>query len=229
MPYRNMTLQELARHIGMDARELKRMADRGALPGQLIGGEWRFNRIQMLEWLQREMHTLDPRHVQNLERAMSERRDEAIIDALLATEAVELDLRAKSRASVLRELVSLSERTGMVYDRDEIITALEERESLSGGLAFPHPRNPLPYATAEPLICLARLTNGIPFGGPDGSLTDIFVLVCCHDERQHLQTLARLALIFSGSLREDIREAESAEEALEIMLRTERHVLNRRK
>lgn len=234
MPYRNMTLAELARHIGMDAREVKRMADRGVLPGRLIGGEWRFNRIQLLEWLQSELHTLDHRHIQNLDRAMSENQDEAVISALLATEAVEMNLRAKSRASVIRELVSLAERTHMVYDRDELIAALEERESLvstalPGGLALPHPRQPLPYATAEPMICLARVPAGIPFGGPDGRLTDIFVLVCCHDERQHLLTLARLALIFNGSLAEDLRDADSAEETLEIVLHTERQILSRRK
>lgn len=234
MPYRNMTLTELAKHIGMDAREVKRMADRGVLPGRLIGGEWRFNRIQMLEWLQSEMHTLDQRHVQNLDRAMSDYRDDAIIETMLATEAVEMNLAARSRASVIREMVGLCERTGMVYDRDELISALEERESLAptalpGGLAFPHPRNPLPFATAEPLICLARVPAGVPFGGPDGRLTDIFVLVCCHDERQHLRTLARLALIFNSGLADELRDAESPDEALEIILRTERQVLSRRK
>jgi PTS system nitrogen regulatory IIA component len=228
-----MTLAELARHIGMDAREVKRLADRGVLPGKLIGGAWRFNRFQMLDWLQREMHNLDPKHIQNLDRAMSEVNDEAIIDGLLATEGIDMNLPARSRPSVLRELVSLAERTGLVYDRGDIIAALEERESLAptalpGGLAFPHPRRPLPYATAEPIICLARVPAAIPFGAPDGRLTDLFVLVCCHDERQHLLALARLALLFSGDLPEILRETEDAAEALELVLETERKLLRKR-
>jgi PTS system nitrogen regulatory IIA component len=233
MPYRNMTLAELARHIGMDAREVRRLADRGVLPGKLVGGEWRFNRAQMLDWLQREMHTLDPEHLQNLDRAMSQIRDEAVISSLLATEAVDMNLPAKSRASVLRELVGLAERTGMVYDRAEIVAALEQREALAstalpGGLAFPHPRRPLPYATAEPMVCLARVPAGVPFGAPDGQLTDLFALVCCHDERQHLLTLARLALLFSGELPQELRDTDDSEEALELVLQTERQMLRKR-
>ena len=171
MPYRNMTLAEIAKHIGMDAREVKRLADKGVLPGRLIGGQWRFNRIQMLDWLQREMHTLDRRHIQNLDRAMSSTDHETVVSNLLATEAVDMNLAARSRPSVLRELVNLAERTGMVYHRAEIVDALEEREALAstalpGGIALPHPRRPLPYATAAPLLCLARVPAGIPFGAP---------------------------------------------------------------
>ena len=233
MPYRNMTLAELARHIGMDAREVKRLADRGVLPGRLIGGVWRFNRAQMLDWLQREMHSLDPRHLHNLDRAMSETDDEAVIDALLATEAIDMNLPARSRASVLRELVGLAERTGMVYDRAEIVASLEQREALAstalaGGLALPHPRRPLPYATAESVVCLARVPAGIPFGAPDGRLTDLFVLVCCHDERTHLLALARLALLFNSDLPDALRDTEDAGEALELVLQTERKMLNKR-
>ena len=233
MPYRNMTLAELAKHIGMDARDVKRLANRGVLPGHLIGGTWRFNRAQMLDWLQREMHNLDPRHVQNLDRALSKTNDEAIVGGLLATEGVDMNLPARSGPSVLRELVSLAERSGLVYDREGIIAALEEREALAptalpGGLAIPHPRRPMPYATAEPLICLARVPAGIPYGAPDGRLTDLFVLVCCHDERQHLLALARLALLFCGDLPALLRETDNAEEALECVLETERRMLRKR-
>jgi len=233
MAYRNMTLPELARHIGMDAREVKRLADRGVLPGMRVGGEWRFNRAQMLDWLQQRMHTLDRRHLRNLDRAMSYGDDDAVICRLLASEAVEMRLQAKSRPSVLRELVRLAGRTGMVYDPAGIVAALEEREALgstalAGGFAFPHPRRPLPYATAEPLICLARVPAGIPFGAPDGRLTDLFALICCHDDRQHLLALARLARLFSGELPDALRQVEAAAEALALIIDCERQLLRQR-
>jgi PTS system nitrogen regulatory IIA component len=120
-----------------------------------------------------------------------------------------------------------------VYDRAEIVDALEERESLAStalprGLAFPHPRRPLPYATAEPMICLARVAAPIPFGAPDGGLTDLFVLVCCHDERQHLLALARLALLFSSDLPSALRETDGSEEAIAAVIDTERRLLRDR-
>ena len=233
MPYSNMSINEIAQHIGMDAREVKKLADKGVLPGRLIGGEWRFNRMQMLEWLQKDMHSLDRKHIQNLDRAMSQIQDECVINALLATEGVDLNLPARSRPSVVRKLVHLAEKTGMVYDAEGLVEALDEREAIAptalpGGIAFPHPRHPMPYATAEPMLCLGRVPAGIPYGAPDGRMTDIFVLVCCHDERQHLQALARLALVFYSDLPQKLRDAETAEDALELILETERTLLKKR-
>lgn len=230
MPYRNMTLAELARHIGMDARVVRKWAEKGKLPGRMVGGEWRFNRAQMLDWLQREMHTFGQDHIRNLERAMRKARGDRLIEAHLATEAVEMNLLAKSRASVLRELVRLAERTGLVYSPAEIVAALEEREALVStalprGIAFPHPRRPLPYATAEPLVCLARVPAGIPFGAPDGQLTDLFVLVCAPGERLHLGLLARLAMMLSTDLPDLLRYVDDPEEVVRLMLQTEATVL----
>ncbi len=232
MPYRNMSLEELARHIGMDARIVRKWAERGKLPGQMVGGEWRFNRAQMLDWLQREMHNLGEQHIRNLERAMRDEGNEALIGASLGIEGIELNLPARSRASVLRELVRVAERTRLVWDAAAILDALEQRESLAPtalprGLAFPHPRRPLPYAVAEPLVCLGRVTAGIPFGAPDGRLTDLFILVCATGERQHLGILARLAMMFSTDLPDRLRQTDDRETALQLMLETENAFLSR--
>lgn len=233
MAYRNMSLDELARHIGMDARIVKKWADRGRLPGVMVHGQWRFNQAKMLDWLQQKIHSFDRQHIRNLESAMSDGRGEQILGELLPPEAIDMNLPAKSRASVLRKLVRLSERTGLVYDPDEILKAVQEREelystALPNGLAIPHPRRPLPYATAEPLVCLARIPAGIPFGAPDGWLTDLFIFVCSHDERQHLCVLARLALMLSGDLPRALRETDDPNEALELILQAEATLINRR-
>jgi len=229
-----MNLDELARHLGLDARLVRRWAERGTLPGTMIGGEWRFNRAQLLDWLQREMHTLDRAHIHNLERAMSEGSSECVVSDLLPTEAIDMNLPARSRASVLRELVALAERTGLVYDSQGLREAVQERENLGatalpGGFAIPHPRRPMPYATAEPLICLARVPAGIAFGAPDGRMTDLFVFVCSHEERQHLCVLARLALMFTTDLPDALRAAENAAAALELILQRESAILAQRR
>lgn len=234
MPHSRMTLDELARHIGMDAREVRRLAERGVVPGQLVGGQWRFNRAEVLEWLQRDMHSLGEGHVRNLERATAATHDEVLLEQLLRPEAVDMNLPARSRASVLRELVQLAGRTGLVYSPDELVAALEQREALcstalAGGFAFPHPRRPLPYATAQPLVCLARVAAGIPFGAPDGQLTYIFVLACSHDDRGHLHCLARLAGIFQTDIARRLRELDDNDEAYEMLLACEREVLARRR
>lgn len=222
-----MTLDQLARHLGMDAREVRRLADRGSIPGHYLGGHWRFNRAQMLDWLQAHLHGLSSADIRNLEQAMTDPGAEsAVVTPLLAIEAIDLNLPARSANSVLRELVRLAERTGHVYDAPAIVAALEQREAqqstaLAGGFAFPHPRRPLPNASAEPLICIARVPSGIPFSAPDGNVTDLFVFVLSHEERGHLRTLARLSRMFMSGLASSLRTCETPEELLATVVAAE--------
>lgn len=234
MPYTNITLEELAKHIGMDARDVRKMADKGELPGQMVGGQWRFNRARLLDWLQHHLHFLDERHLHNLEAAMGDAPAEPAVTPLIAPEAIELLLPARSKPSVLRELVRVAERTGLVYDPDGLIEALEDREAqgataLPGGFAFPHPRRPDQYLTAEPLIAIGRVPAGAPFGAPDGRLTDLFVLLVSQEERPHLHALARLSMLFSTDLPAVLRDAEDPAEALAAIEATEATLLAKRK
>ena len=48
----------------------------------------------------------------------------------------------------------------------------------------------------ESVVALGIVPNGIPFGAPDGKLTSVFFLVCCVDDKTHLQVLARLTRLF---------------------------------
>ena len=230
MPYRNMSLEELAKHIGMDVREVYKLADRGALPGQKVGGQWRVNRAQVTEWLQQEAHTLSPEQLVKLERAMGGGDEGAIVGNRLGIEAIDMHMNAKTKPSVLRALVKLAERTGLLYDKKGLLDSVVERETLGStglpnGLAIPHPRQPMPYATAEPLICLGRVQAGIFFEARDGVMSDLFVLICSHEDRQHLQVLARLMRMFDDELLAELRSTDDAENALGMVLAKEQTVI----
>jgi PTS system nitrogen regulatory IIA component len=109
---------------------------------------------------------------------------------------------------------------------------VRQREELSStalpnGVAIPHPRR-LPGALGESVIAYARLTSGIPFGAPQGALTDVFFLVCCRDDRTHLRTLARLTrLIMQPDFLDDLRAAQTPGESLEVIAAAERALLER--
>ncbi|NLX12905.1 MAG: PTS transporter subunit EIIA [Phycisphaerales bacterium] len=225
MPYRSLSLEEFAKFIGMDVRDVRRLADRGKLPGQKVGGQWRFNRAQVTEWLQQEMHTLDEGRLIALEKSMHEtsQGSDMLVTGLIGLEGIDPALPANTKASVLRELVGLAGRTGLLYDEAGLLQAIQEREemcstALPNGVAIPHPRQPMPYVSAEPFICVARLTRGIGFGSPFRDLTSLFFLICCHDDRRHLRTLARLMRLLDGDMVERLIEAESREEILQILI-----------
>ena len=235
MPYRNMSLDEFARHVGMDARDVWKLADRGQLPGQKIGGEWRFNRARVTEWLQQELPSLEERRLIEVERAMGDvnAQDDALfVTDLIGLEGVDLYLPARTRNSVLRELIRLVGRTGLLWDEQGLFRAVGKREqmvstALPNGVAIPHPRQPMPYATAEPLICLARVPAGIGFGAPDRKLTDLFFLICTHDDRYHLRVLARLVRMLDEDTLNELRQFEQPEDALALLVNVERQVVER--
>ncbi len=240
MPYRSLSLEEFSEYVGMDAREVRRLADRGQLPGQRIGGQWRFHRTKVTEWLQQEMHTLDEQRLIALEESMGGQTigpasdNGMVVTELIGIEGVEVAFAAKTKPSALQELVRLADNTGLLCDGGGLLNAVRERETmcstaLPNGIAIPHPRQPMPYVSAEPLICVARHQRGLPFGGTTPELTRLFFLICCHDDRHHLHVLARLMRILSDDTFKTLLEAESAEALLEALITKEREVVRQRK
>ena len=68
MPHSIMSIQEVAGLLGMDQRRAERMAQRGQIPCQKVGGQLRFNRAEITEWLQQHMiyyhrFHMDPDHI----------------------------------------------------------------------------------------------------------------------------------------------------------------------
>ncbi|HXG10462.1 MAG TPA: PTS sugar transporter subunit IIA [Gemmataceae bacterium] len=227
-----MTLDQLAAYLQRDVREVSKMASRGYLPGQKVKGEWRFARAEINHWLETQLPSYTEQQLTALETAGDRSADpEPMLAELLPEACVAVPLAATTRASVLRELVALAERSWQVYDPDAILQAIIQREemastALPSGVAIPHPRRPLPNALGESVVAYGRTASGIPFGGPRGTLTDIFFLVCCRDDRTHLRVLARLSRLFlrPGFL-DELRAAETPAAAWQLITSAEQELL----
>ena len=50
-PHDVLTLEQAAALLQVDAAEVAALAEAGELPGRRIGGDWRFPRAALLEWL----------------------------------------------------------------------------------------------------------------------------------------------------------------------------------
>jgi PTS system nitrogen regulatory IIA component len=235
MPYRHMTIQEVAKLLGADARRVERMARRGQIPCQKVGGQFRFNRAEITEWLQRHMGAMSHDHLAEVDAGITTQRqtpqDESIVAPLLRPEAVTTNLGSRTKNSTLRELVALAEQTGLVLDTRALVEAVIHREelystALEGGVAIPHPRRPLPEALAGPLLVVARTSQGIAFGAPDGRLTDLFFLIASQDDRHHLHILARLCrMLRDEKFVAKLEAAETREEMIELLKDRELKVL----
>ncbi len=226
-----MDLTQLAIYLQRDVREVSKMASRGYLPGHKVSGEWRFARAEINHWIETQMHAYTEQQLTALETAgRPGSAQEPLLSALLSEASVAVPLVASTRSSVLRELVKLAEQSWQVYDADAILGAIRQREelgstALESGVAIPHPRRPLPNALGESLLAYGRTASGIPFG-KTGGLTDIFFLVCCRDDRTHLQVLARLSrLLLRPDFVDELRAAETPQETWELIAAAERDLL----
>ncbi len=156
---------------------------------------------------------------------------EPLVSALLSEATMAVPLPAATRASVLKELVKLAEQTWQVYDPEAVLSAIKQREdmgstALASGVAIPHPRRPLPQALVESVMAFGRTASGIPFGSSHGSLTDIFFLVCCREQRTHLHVLARLSrMLLRPGFLDELRAAETVSASYQIIADTERDLI----
>ena len=224
-----MDLGQLASLLGRDARELGKLANRGQLPGRKIGGEWRFATAEIHHWIESELPHLSDRELRAIDQstAVADEEGTPLVSPLMPLECIDLSLPARTRRSVIAELVKLAENSNQVWDPDAIRHAVEAREEMSStarpeGFAIPHPRRRMPNTLGDSVIALGRTSTTIPFGG---SMVDLFFLVCCTDDSLHLRVQARLArLLRTPGLLDALRSAETPAEAWGLIDSAEREL-----
>jgi mannitol/fructose-specific phosphotransferase system IIA component (Ntr-type) len=228
-----LSLGEVAASLGWSPRFVECLATGGQLPGIQTDGVWRFRRADLVEWLDPKIQTLDTQQVAELEHKLeselqSESRKIRIADRL-RPEQVELVSPAPGRREVLKGLVDLAEKTGLVTDGLQLLASLVEREelcstALPGGFALCHPRRPSPHLSRRTVFALLRTQQPVAFGAEDGSATRLFFLLAATDDRAHLYALARLTRILRGRALEELLAARSPEDVIEIIQRREAQI-----
>ena len=229
MSHEVFSLDELARHRGRDRREIEKLATRGRLPGRKVGNNWQFHSMEITRWLEQEMRDYSSAELRNVEISQQSQDicPDLPVSSLLHPETVAVPLQARTKRSVLESLLELAGETWQIWSPSEILTAIQQREELmstayAGGVAIPHPRNPLPEAHGESIIAFGRTMTGIPFGAPHGGLTDLFFLILCQDSKSHLQVLARLGRMLQlPEFIVRLRETQDSQSAYDIICETE--------
>ena len=212
----------LAKYLHITPQQVERLASRGKVPGRKVAGQWRFSPAEIHHWMEERMGLLENDELQRVETALAgpSSADGLPLSRMLAVESVAVPLTAKTKRSVIAEMVELASQTGILWDPDRMIEAVQSREQMQStampnGVALLHPRRPLANILGEPILALGVSPQGIPFGGAR-SLTSVFFLICSTDDRGHLRTLARLSrMLQEPTLVNKLQEAEDAQQARE--------------
>ena len=218
--HRDFDIKRLAAYLHMMPDAVVKLAERGRLPGRRVAGAWRFAAAEIHHWLEERIGLSDEGQLVEMEDALDEASphadpDEVCIADLLHPEAIRVPLGARTRGSVINAMTQLAAETGLLWDPGKMAEAVRAREemhttALDNGVALLHPRRPMANILAEAVLALGVAPSGIPFGD-DGSLTNVFFLICSTSDHEHLRILARLSRIINDQeLLNAIRAAESA-------------------
>lgn len=224
-----LTTKQLAGYLQISERSVYRLLERGQIPAVKIGGQWRFRKSVVDEWLDLRFGSIEPADIEPEQPEGERAPSDPVIADLLAPENVMLDLPARVRAGVLDAVVERLVLPEPV-DRNLLLARLLEREALcstaiADGIAIPHtPRTRERLLHQHDLVAIGRTLVPVDFGALDGKPTSVFILVLARDQRTHLTLFAKLmrltrepavrGALLSGTAEEIIEAIREAEAAL---------------
>lgn len=213
----------LARYLHLDLAKIEKLVKREQIPGRRVNGQWRFSIHEVNQWLEQQIGVADPEELEKMEESLSRQASSApdtefLVSDLMKPQNIIKPLNARTKGSVIRQICREAMQLGLLWDESRMAELIQEREdmhstALDNGLALMHPRRPQPTLIGDPFILMGITPQGIPFGGPRGQLTDIFVLLASCEDSGHLQALARFSrVIQTPGLIADLRDMETPEE-----------------
>jgi nitrogen PTS system EIIA component len=229
--------KQLAEYLQLSQRTIYRLLERGGIPAVKVGGQWRFRKAAVDEWLDVNMQRLDAASLRALEDDDVEQRvpPPPLADLLEPVNArIVVPVRgAADRADVVRAFVRQVQFPETVSP-ELVAERVLEREAmcstaLSDGVALLHtPRSRPRVLASHDLIAIGRLQAPIDFSAIDGSPTDTFILLLARSERDQLALLAKLArLCREPGFLAALHDAHDADDAITLIRSTEQRLFSR--
>ena len=224
MPSEDFDIDSLAEFLHITPAAARKMAEKGRVPGKKIGGQWKFFGEEIHAWFENRIGVSDERELAEVEKVLEIQSSKQLVDSfhipdMMPADLVFVPLLARTKPKVIQLLCDKVAATGVLWDAEKMGDAIRKREdlhptALENGVAMLHPRRPMTSILGEAFVAIGITSSGIPFGGPRGTLTDIFFLIGSTDEAVHLRVLARLSrLIREADFLSTLRSASDSAEA----------------
>ena len=224
-----LSIRDLTKLLQVNESTIANWIKKRGLPAHMVGGQYRVNRAELLEWATANQIRVSLELFDRLEGDA-----EPVPSLLEALEAggIHYGLLDPAR-SCIRALVQVLPLPDGV-DRELLLRLFLARESsastaIGDGIAIPHVRNPIVLQVAQPAVTLAFLQRPIEFGALDGRPVHILFSIISPTNRSHLQLLSRLSFVLhDGKLRETVIRQAPRDEILGEVRRVEAGSATRR-
>jgi len=187
-----LTVKDVVRLFNVSERTVYRWIQSANLPAYKVNEQYRFNRVEMLEWATAQKIPVSPEIFSEPETG-----DLPTLSRAIEAGGIYYRVGGKDKESILRSIVAQI-RLPEEVDVDFLLQVLLARESLGStaignGIAIPHPRSPIVLHVSRPIISLSFLETPIDFDAPDGVPVNIIFTLVSPTIRAHLHLLSRLS------------------------------------
>ncbi len=218
-----LSIRDLTKLLDVTEATVARWIKQRGLPAQQLGGQYRVNRAELLEWATANQVRVSLELFDHLEADA-----ESVPSLAEALEAggIHHGLADTNKAGALRALVQVLPLPDGV-DRELLLRLFLAREAsastaIGAGIAIPHVRNPIVLHVSRPAVTLAFLSQPVEFGALDGKPVHALFSIISPTNRSHLQLLSRLSFaLHDGKLRAAVARQAPREQILPELRRVE--------
>lgn len=221
-----LSVKDVAELLNVSEKTIYRMIQSETIPCFRIGGQWRFDKREIMSWLE------DTRHFSYetaAGKASGEDEESISLTEFLKRGGIYHNISGSTKQSAIRNCLERIKTGIPQIDTQKLFDSVMERESLcptaiGHGIAFPHPRSFKKF-TAFSYIALCHLEKPIPFGALDNEDVDTLFFIFPKSEMRFLRIQAKLLrLLKDDEVLSKVKEASPADEIYEIFSRKEAEI-----
>jgi PTS system nitrogen regulatory IIA component len=188
-----LTMRDMVEIFGTSEGRLQRWIKQLGLPAQRVAGQFRFNRLEVLDWA--ITHRNEVERVP-LEIPCDTPPNVSLADAL-ESGGIHYRIPGDDKQAALQAVVGRL-RLPEGFDRESLVKLFMAREALGStavgdGIAIPHARCPIVLHVPVPLLTLCFLKRPIDYHAPDGMPVRILFSVVSPTVQAHVKLLAQLS------------------------------------
>jgi len=205
-------VKDILKLFNVSEKTVYRWIKSSDIPFQKIYDQYRFNRVEVLEWATARGISVSPE--------IFKEEDGQIIPLSAAIEngGIYYQVKGTDKKSVLENVVHFM-RLPEEADFNFLLEVLLARESLGttaigDGIAIPHPRSPIVLPIPGPVVALCFLESAIDFGALDGKPIHLLFTIFTPTIRSHLYLLSRLSYALKEKSWQDVLAKPGAPEEI---------------
>lgn len=221
-----LSVKDVAELLNVSEKTIYRMIQSETIPCFRIGGQWRFDRREIMSWIE---DTRQFSYETAAGKASGEDEESISLTEFLKRGGIYHNISGSTKQAAIHNCLEHIKTGIPQIDTQKLFDSVMERESLCPtsigyGIAFPHPRSFKKF-TAFSYITLCHLEKPIPFGALDDEDVDTLFFIFPKSEMRFLRIQAKLLrLLKDDEVLSKVKEVSPADEIYEIFSRKEAEI-----